>query len=123
MILEKSFQKYRKTEPLTLFILRLIVLILLLVSLFGYTLLIIWGIYNDNPVIQNSLAIENSFPVPFLYIYTFQQTNINCNFENASGTHDCTKYVIQPQSTTIDGVDAYSGNFSADELIFSATPN
>ncbi|KAF0464566.1 hypothetical protein F8M41_026518 [Gigaspora margarita] len=52
------------TEPKSLYILNIFLLILLLISLLGYTLLVILDIFNDNPIIQNSLVEENSIPVP-----------------------------------------------------------
>ncbi|CAG8650691.1 27788_t:CDS:2, partial [Gigaspora margarita] len=67
MIIERLFQKYRKIEPTSLFVLRNFVLILLLIALLEYTWLIIWGIYNDNPIIQNSLEEGSYIPVPGLF--------------------------------------------------------
>ncbi|CAG8633879.1 15234_t:CDS:2, partial [Dentiscutata heterogama] len=93
MIFENLFQKYRKTEPTSLFVLKNFVLILLLIALLGYTWRIIWDIYDDNPVIQNSLAEENSIPVPIAFFSAFQKTSISCHFANTSGTHDCNQYM------------------------------
>ncbi|CAG8766878.1 9870_t:CDS:2 [Dentiscutata erythropus] len=111
MILEKLFsQRYRKTEPSSIFVLRLFVLLLLLVSLIGYTWLIIWGIYNDGPVVLQSLTEEDAFPVPNVI-------------------YDCTQFVIQPQISSIFGtspsrVTIYEsmGSFSSD-LLFSKIPD
>ncbi|CAG8666307.1 8270_t:CDS:2, partial [Gigaspora rosea] len=124
MILKKLFQKYRKTEPTSIFIFRQFVLALLLVSLIGYTWLIIWDIYSDNPVVQNSLIEENSFAVPeFLFITP--KASISCNFINSYGIHDCAKYVIQPQFVHTDerNTSTYKGSFFTNELLFSKIPN
>ncbi|CAG8464214.1 13761_t:CDS:2 [Racocetra fulgida] len=96
----KLFQKYRKTEPTSLFILKNFVLTLLFIALLGYTWLIIWGIYDDNPVIQNSLEETNYIPAP-------------------GGSHDCNQYVAY-------GVLANGrsmGGFLANDLMFSSVPN
>lgn len=124
MVLKKLFQKYRKTEPTEIFILKQFVLTLLLVSLIGYTWLIIWDIYSDNPVVQNSLIEENSFSIPeFLFITP--KASISCNFKNANGIYDCTKYVIQPQFDHTDkiNISSYKASFFTNELLFSKIPN
>ncbi|CAG8638287.1 4035_t:CDS:2 [Cetraspora pellucida] len=119
MIIEK-FQKYRKTEPTSLFVLKSFVLILLLILLFGYTWLIIWDIYNDNPVVQNSLEEANYIPVPDILSHTNQTTNITCHFVNASGIHDCNQYITY-YTGIINGM--HTGYFSTNGLMFSTIPN
>ncbi|RIB24995.1 hypothetical protein C2G38_568026 [Gigaspora rosea] len=123
MIFENLFQKYRKTEPTSLFILKNFVLTLLLIALFGYTWLIIWGIYNDNPVIQNSLAEETFIPVPVVLFSTKQQTNIGCHFVDASGPHDCKQYLIIANNTNNDDNGYHHTYFMTEDLSFSAIPN
>ncbi|CAG8828764.1 21167_t:CDS:2, partial [Racocetra persica] len=93
MIFEELFQKYRKTEPTSLFVLKNFVLILLLIAILGYTWLIIWGIYDDNPVIQNSLEEANNIPIPVVLVFASQKTNISCHFVNASGIQNCSQYI------------------------------
>ncbi|KAF0464560.1 hypothetical protein F8M41_026514 [Gigaspora margarita] len=121
MIFENLFQKYRKTEPKSLYVLKIFVLILLLISLLGYTLLIILGVYNDNPIIQSSLVEENSIPAPIVSMAStlqFQQIGISCSFVNASGVHDCNQYISYNNS---DGT--FSSIFLAKDLIFSSIIN
>ncbi|CAG8628954.1 24294_t:CDS:2, partial [Gigaspora margarita] len=113
------------TEPTSLFVLKNFVLILLLIALFGYTWLIIWGIYNDNPIIQNSLAEETSFPAPFIQLTTAQKINISCHFVNASGTHDCNQYIFpyNDDAGKIGNGEIYSAFFVKEDLKFSTIPN
>ncbi|RIB22798.1 hypothetical protein C2G38_946103 [Gigaspora rosea] len=142
MIIEKLFPKYRKIEPTSLFVLRIFVLILLLIAILEYTWVMIWGIYNDNPILQHSLE-EGSyilfqvarfnfnvnkkldqdakcFDFAVFASYTFQQINISCHFVNVSGVHDCNQYI---RYQYITDTRAYGGIFSTDDLIFSAVPN
>ncbi|RIB25010.1 hypothetical protein C2G38_568735 [Gigaspora rosea] len=122
MIIEKLFQKYRKTEPTSLFVLKNFVLIILLIALLGYTWLIIWGIYNDNPIIQNSLAEETSIPAPFILFTTEQKVNISCRFVNVSGSHYCNQY-IKNVDAIIGKTKTYNARFATEDLMFSTIPN
>ncbi|KAF0550176.1 hypothetical protein F8M41_024923 [Gigaspora margarita] len=101
MIIEKLFQKYRKIEPTSIFVLRNFVLILLLIALLEYTWVIIWGIYNDNPIIQNSLEERSYVPAP-------------------GGVHDCNQYIMYLYEPNFR---AYEGIFATEDLMFSAIPN
>ncbi|CAG8725834.1 3145_t:CDS:2 [Cetraspora pellucida] len=128
MIFENLFQKYRKTDATSLFVLKSFVSILLLISVLGYTWIIIWGIYNDNPVVQNSLKEENYMPIPAVDIEIFQtiyktniSTKISCNFVNASGIHDCNRYIKSTNKRKTDLIA--SRTFLARDLMFSAVPN
>ncbi|CAG8712011.1 1085_t:CDS:2, partial [Gigaspora rosea] len=123
MIFEKLFQKYRKTEPKSLFVFKNFVLMLLLFALLGYTWLIIWGIYNDNPVIQHSLAEETSIPAPPAYFSLSQATNISCHFVNVSGTHDCKQYITLLNITNTDYGVLYTSFFMMEDLKFSTISN
>ncbi|KAF0461847.1 hypothetical protein F8M41_000372 [Gigaspora margarita] len=121
MTFESLFQKYRKTEPKSFYVLKIFVLILLLISLFGYTLLIILDIYKDNPIIQSSLVEENSIPVPVVSMASnIQQIGISCRFVNASGAHDCKQYISYNNSNSIG---YFSSKFLAKDLIYSSIPN
>ncbi|CAG8781342.1 27070_t:CDS:2 [Gigaspora margarita] len=125
MIIEKLFQKYRKTEPTSLFVLKNFVLISLLIALLGYTWIIIWGIYNDNPIIQNSLAEETYIPAPYIQFTATQKTNISCHFVNISGAHDCNGYVFPyiNNAGKTGVVETYSEYFVKEDLKFSTTTN
>ncbi|CAG8444734.1 8837_t:CDS:2, partial [Cetraspora pellucida] len=133
MIFEKLFQKYRKTDATSLFVLKSFVSILLLISVLGYTWIIIWGIYNDNPVVQNSLKEENYMTLPAVYFQTFQvlendhftsiSTKISCNFVNASGIHDCSRYIWSTITNSTYANNITTIVFSARDLMFSAVPN
>ncbi|CAG8548145.1 19347_t:CDS:2, partial [Gigaspora margarita] len=114
MIFENLFQKYRKTEPSSLFILKNFVLTLLLIALLGYTWLIIWGIYNDNPM---NRLLKCYFIVIVINFYPSVRPNISCNFVNASGPHDCEQYmnIINNSNDTVFN--------EMEDLSFSATPN
>ncbi|RIB29264.1 hypothetical protein C2G38_2136931 [Gigaspora rosea] len=123
MIFEKLFQKYRKTEPKSLFVFKNFVLMLLLFALLGYIWLIIWGIYNDNPVIQHSLAEETSIPAPAAYFFVSQATNISCHFVNVSGTHDCKQYITLLYINNTDYGVLYTSFFMMEDLKFSTISN
>ncbi|CAG8662264.1 44194_t:CDS:2 [Gigaspora margarita] len=134
MFFEKLFQKYRKTEVTSLFIFKSLVSILLLISVLGYTWIIALGIYNDNPVVQNSLKEENYIPVPdvtleaFIPVFTSgvisEQTDqkISCHFVSGSGIQDCNQY-IKYSINKINGKNAAKGLFVARNLMFFAVPN
>ncbi|KAF0464564.1 hypothetical protein F8M41_026517 [Gigaspora margarita] len=121
MIFENLFQKYRKTEPKSLYVLKIFVIILLLISLLGYTLLIILDTFNDNPIIQSSLVEENSIPAPAVTMGSTlqpQQIGISCSFVNANGVHNCNKYISYE-----DFNGTFLIQFLANDLIFSSIPN
>ncbi|CAG8745871.1 22702_t:CDS:2, partial [Racocetra persica] len=122
MTFEKLFKKSRKTEATSLFIFKSSVSILLLIALLGYTWLIIWGIYNDNPVIQNSLQEENYIPVPGFVYGSEQNMRISCHFVNASGIQDCNRYIKYSIRNTL-GKNSIEGLFTTRDLKFSAVPN
>ncbi|KAF0464565.1 hypothetical protein F8M41_026518 [Gigaspora margarita] len=109
------------TEPKSLYILNIFLLILLLISLLGYTLLVILDIFNDNPIIQNSLVEENSIPVPAVSMSStlqHQQIGISCRFVNACRVHDCNQYISYNNSNR-----NFLSVFLAKDLIFSSIPN
>ncbi|RIB21952.1 hypothetical protein C2G38_2297702 [Gigaspora rosea] len=124
MIFEKLFQKYRKTEAHSLFVFKNLVSILLLFSVLVYTWIIALEIYNDNPVIQNSLKEENYIPVPGVLSEQKDQ-KISCHFVNASGIQDCNQYIKYSISNinNISRKNATTGSFAARHLMFFATPN
>ncbi|CAG8644153.1 1215_t:CDS:10 [Gigaspora margarita] len=71
--------------------------------------------YNDNPVIQHSLAEETSIPAP--------ATNISCHFVNVSDTHDCKQYITLLNVNNTDYGVQYTSFFMMEDLKFSKIPN
>ncbi|CAG8464193.1 13760_t:CDS:2, partial [Racocetra fulgida] len=70
MALGKIFQNNRKTEPTSVFSLRLIVTALFGIILVGYSIFLILDIRNDHPSIQTSFIETNSLPVPDVFFST-----------------------------------------------------
>ncbi|CAG8805915.1 469_t:CDS:2, partial [Gigaspora rosea] len=63
------------------------------------------GIYNDNPIIQNSLAEEPFIPAP-------------CS------TYDCNQYIHNDDTAGNTGVvKTYNAQFAKEDLKFSTMPN
>ncbi|KAF0415899.1 hypothetical protein F8M41_007551 [Gigaspora margarita] len=128
------FEKYRKTEATSLFVFKSLISILLLISILVYTWIIVWGIYNDNPVVQNSLKEENYIPVPGVTFETYfpaptlggdsEQIDqkISCHFVNASGIQDCNQY-IRYSFNNMNGKNSTTGLFATRYLMFFAVPN
>ncbi|KAF0499959.1 hypothetical protein F8M41_020365 [Gigaspora margarita] len=130
MILGDLFQKNRRTEPVSIYWLRVFVIILLLAILIGYILLISLDIYNDQPIIKNSFIEETSFLVPAVSIVFINKTRISCFFEYANnGTREydknCLQYISQPIEPDNNGY--YHGEFFnnsfENNLMFSAKLN
>ncbi|CAG8760158.1 36902_t:CDS:2, partial [Gigaspora margarita] len=128
------FEKYRKTEATSLFVFKSLVSILLLISVLVYTWIIVWGIYNDNPVVQISLKEENYIPVPGVTFETYVPAptlgddsepldqKISCHFVNASGIQDCNQY-IRYSFNNKNGKNSTKGRFATRYLMFFAVPN
>ncbi|CAG8516757.1 20797_t:CDS:2, partial [Gigaspora margarita] len=108
MVLGKIFRKDRKTEPISVFSLRIIISTLLIIVLVGYALFLILDVYNDRPSIISSFTSVNSFPVP---------TN-NTREENKT----CLQYIKQPVLDT--NSSNYNGYFqTGGKLLFSTNFN
>ncbi|CAG8633899.1 15235_t:CDS:2 [Dentiscutata heterogama] len=127
MALSEIFRKDRKTEPMSVFLLRLIVATLLLIILLGYSLFLILDIYNDHPAIQSSFTEENSLPVPVLMFLNIPvKSHIECYFTYAvNSTREnnkaCTQYVRQP---VLNNTSNYNGYFqTSGDLFFSTSSN
>ncbi|RIB29263.1 hypothetical protein C2G38_1198872 [Gigaspora rosea] len=84
MILGEIYQRYRKTEPLTIHVMRIITMIFCLLCILIFTISIIYNIINDQPVISYSY-IKEDLPVPDIQFFSENMFVMTCNFMT-SGT-------------------------------------
>ncbi|CAG8716366.1 196_t:CDS:2 [Racocetra persica] len=127
MALGKIFQNNRKTEPTSVFSLRLIVTALFGIILVGYSIFLILDICNDHPAIQSSFIETNSMPVPVLMISNIpKKSYLNCYFTYAANSarednKACAQYIGQPVLNT---TSKYDGYFKTNgDLFFSTSSN
>ncbi|CAG8805181.1 9085_t:CDS:2, partial [Cetraspora pellucida] len=107
MALRKIFRKDRRSEPMSVFSLRIIVTTLFVVILVGYSISLILDIYNDQPAIQSSFIEASSFPVP--------------DNSTRQDNKACVQYIGQPVLST---TSKYDGYFKTDgDLFFSTSSN
>ncbi|CAG8482935.1 2932_t:CDS:2 [Gigaspora margarita] len=130
MILGDLFQKNRRTEPVSIYWIRVFVIILLLAILTGYILLIGLDIYNDQPIINNSFIEENSFLVPAAILGLNNKTRLSCFFVHADNgareyDKDCLQYINQPIGPDEDGYyqSVFYNNSFENNLVFSTSSN
>ncbi|KAF0499961.1 hypothetical protein F8M41_020367 [Gigaspora margarita] len=130
MILGDLFQKNRRTEPVSIYWIRVFVIILLLAILTGYILLIGLDIYNDQPIINNSFIEENSFLVPVAILGFTNKTRLSCFFVHADNgareyDKDCLQYINQPIGPNEDGYyqSVFYNNSFENNLVFSTSSN
>ncbi|CAG8505990.1 18830_t:CDS:2 [Gigaspora margarita] len=104
---EEIFKKNRTTEPKSVFVFRLVANLLLSIILVLYTVFLILEIYNDQPVIVDSVIETNFLPVP--------------DSGTSEYNKECMKYVKQPSESTSS---EYNGGFQGtDDLTFSTSSN
>ncbi|CAG8554617.1 27544_t:CDS:2 [Gigaspora margarita] len=127
MALGKIFRKERKTEPMSVFLLRIIVTTLFIFILVGYSVFLILDVCNDHPAIQSSFIEVNSFPVPELMFLDIPvKTYFDCYFTYAANNtrednKACTQYLKQP---VLNATSKYNGYFqTGGGLLFSANSN
>ncbi|CAG8638303.1 4036_t:CDS:10, partial [Cetraspora pellucida] len=127
MLLKKIFRKDRKTEPTSVFSLRLIVATLLVIILVGYAIFLILDIYNDHPAIQSSFIETGSLPVPVLMFSNIpQKSYLNCYFTYAANStrednKACAQYIEQ---SALSSTLKYEGYFkTSGNLFFSTSSN
>ncbi|CAG8821327.1 354_t:CDS:2, partial [Dentiscutata erythropus] len=120
--------KDRKTEPMSVYSLRIIVTTLFVIVLAGYTVFLILDVYNDQPTIISSLTNVNSFPVPMLILSNIpMKSHLNCYFTYAANNTrednaTCTQYLRQPVLDTTS--NNYTSYFQPDgNLLFSTSSN
>ncbi|KAF0499960.1 hypothetical protein F8M41_020366 [Gigaspora margarita] len=104
---EEIFKKNRTTEPKSVFVFRLVANLLLSIILVLYTVFLILEIYNDQPVIVDSVIETNFLPVP--------------DSGTSEYNKECMKYIKQPFESTSS---EYNGGFQGtDDLTFSTSSN
>ncbi|RIB29269.1 hypothetical protein C2G38_1199122 [Gigaspora rosea] len=115
MILGEIYQRYRKTEPLKIHIMRIITMIFCLLCILVFTISIIYDIINDQPVISYSY-IKEDLPVPDIQFFSENMFVMTCNFMtsevqniNMFYDRDCNSYITDPLEK--DG-SYYNGYFS-----------
>ncbi|KAF0550198.1 hypothetical protein F8M41_024944 [Gigaspora margarita] len=125
MALGKIFRKERKTEPISVFWLRIIVTTLFIFILVGYSIFLILDVCNDHPAIQSSFIEVNSFPVPELMFLDIPvKTYFECYFTYAANNtrednKACTQYLKQP---VLNATSKYNGYFqTSGDLLFSVS--
>ncbi|CAG8548122.1 19346_t:CDS:2 [Gigaspora margarita] len=125
MALGKIFRKERKTEPISVFWLRIIVTTLFIFILVGYSIFLILDVCNDHPAIQSSFIEVNSFPVPELMFLDIPvKTYFDCYFTYAANNtrednKACTQYLKQP---VLNATSKYNGYFqTSGDLLFSVS--
>ncbi|CAG8466082.1 2295_t:CDS:2, partial [Gigaspora rosea] len=123
----KIFRKERKTEPMSVLWLRIIVTTIYIFILIGYSIFLILDVYNDHPAIQSSFIEVNSFPVPELMFLDIPvKANFECYFTYAANNtrednKACTQYLNQP---VLNATSKYNGYFqTSGDLLFSASSN
>ncbi|CAG8497337.1 12438_t:CDS:2 [Dentiscutata erythropus] len=123
---EGIFKNNRTTEPISVFVFRLVVKLLLSIILVLYTVLLILEIYNDQPVTVDSVVETNSLPVPgeCLCFLTFQRILILIVISHSGISEynkECMKYITQP---IVSISSEYVGSFQAAENVtFSTNSN
>ncbi|CAG8666323.1 8271_t:CDS:2, partial [Gigaspora rosea] len=128
MVLGKIFRKDRKTEPISVFSLRIILSTLFIIVLAGYALFLILDVYNDQPAIISSFTNVNSFPAPMLMLSNIpMKSHFNCYFTYAANNireenKTCLQYIKQPVLDTTSS--NYNGYFqTGGNLLFSTNFN
>ncbi|RIB25004.1 hypothetical protein C2G38_2138997 [Gigaspora rosea] len=80
MILGEIYQRYRKTEPLTIHIMRIITMIFCLICILIFTISMIYYIINDEPVINYSYIYKEDLPVPNIRFFSENMFVMSCDF-------------------------------------------
>src|SRR5436305_10916674 len=80
MFVGDIFHKQRKTEPTSVHVLRAFLIVSLLILILSYSGILIFNIYNDNPIFRNWSQEEDAIPVPgikLLFVSIFFKSYIH----------------------------------------------
>ncbi|CAI2182758.1 6340_t:CDS:2 [Funneliformis geosporum] len=104
MRFNELFTRNRKTEPSSVILLRIFIMIVLISSLTGYITILIIEVTSDEPVLTNTIFEATEMPIPdmqFHFVYPFI---LQCLFirsiKEITFDESCKEYLEQPKASS-----------------------
>ncbi|CAG8651398.1 10170_t:CDS:10 [Funneliformis caledonium] len=107
MRFNELFTRHRKTEPSSVILLRILIMILLISSLIGYFTILIIEVTNDDPIIADTIIEATEIPIPdmqFQFRYPFELSCFFIRSKEMNLDNSCTDYFEQLEVSSEDNV-------------------